>query len=110
MMKKLMLILPSLFLTSSLALGSGVFRLGDKGGNGYNVFSSSDYASDYDVGKRVFFQKLHCESCPLSDLSLDQQSVASIMPSLDSSSDLGKSLSYRERSAVKYFLEKRFSL
>jgi hypothetical protein len=106
MMKKLILILPALFLTSSLALGSGLFRIEGKGGSGYNALQSSNY----DIGKRVFFQKLHCASCPLSDLSLNQQSVASIMPSLDSSGDLGKSLSYRERSAVQYFLEKRFNL
>ena len=65
---------------------------------------------NYAIGKRVFFHKLHCDSCPLSDLVLDRQSVASIMPSLKAAGDLGRSLSYRERYAVRYFLERRFDL
>ncbi|WP_423908002.1 hypothetical protein [Candidatus Spongiihabitans sp.] len=113
-MKKLTFILLFLLLTSGLALGSGSGGGGDSGGSGGGgeggAAGKSGYSDNYDIGKRVFFCKLHCDSCPLSDLPLEQQSVAAIMPSLASTGDLGKLLSYRQRYAVKYFLKRRFDL
>ena len=113
MTQKPILILLALLLTASPAFGSGG---GSGGGSGSSGGSSggggSDYfaSPNYDIGKSVFFRKLHCDSCPLSALSLDQQSVAAIMPSLKARGELGKSLSYRERYAVRYFLKRRFDL
>ena len=99
MMKSLTFILPSLLLTSGLALGS------DGSGGNYSFGHP-----DYNTGKQVFFKKLYCSTCPLSDLTLDRESVAAIMPSLESDGDLGKSLDRRERDAVDFFLKKRFNL
>ena len=84
--------------------GSSGGSSGGSGGGGAEAPSAN-----YDIGKHVFFRKLHCDSCPLSDLVLDRQSVAAIMPSLNADGDLGKSLSYRERYAVRYFLKRRFA-
>ena len=117
-MKKLTFILLFLLLTSGLALGSGSGGGGDSGGSGGGeggggeggAAGNSGYSGNYDIGKRVFFRKLHCDSCPLADLPLEQQSVAAIMPLLASKGDLGKLLSYRQRYAVKYFLKRRFNL
>ncbi len=86
--------------------GSGGSGSGASGGGG----NASAPTANYDIGKSVFFRKLHCDSCPLSGLTLDQQSVASILPSLTAGGDLGGALSYRERYAVRYFLKRRFNL
>ncbi len=88
-----------LFLTSSLALGSG-------GSGGSYSFGQSNY----DVGKRVFFEKLRCDKCPLSDLTLDRESIASILPSLRADPSFDQLLSIREKNAVEDYLRKRFNL
>ena len=116
MTKKSTLILLSLLLVGSPAFGSGGGSGGGSSGGsgggssgGSGGGNSSALSANYDIGKHVFFRKLHCDSCPLSGLVLDRQSVATIMPSLNADGDLGKSLNYRERYAVRYFLKRRFA-
>ena len=109
----LMVVLLTMLLTAVPVFGSGG---GNSGGSGSGSGASggggntSAPTANYDIGKSVFFRKLHCDSCPLSGLTLDQQSVASILPSLNAAGDLGSALSYRERYAVRYFLKRRFNL
>lgn len=80
------------------------------GGEGGSRSENPSLSGNYDIGKRLFFQKLHCASCPLADLPLETQSVATIMQELTSRGDFGELLSYRQRYAVKYFLKRRFKL
>ena len=118
MMKKTTFILLLLLLTGSVALGSHGGGGGSGGGSsgggnasaGDGGGSASTRAGNYDVGRTVFFSKLHCGSCPLSGLVLNRQSAAPLIPMLKSGGELGKLLRFRERYAVRYFLKKRFNL
>lgn len=85
---------------------------GSSGGGSVNSGAESNYSSssNYAIGQRVFFQKLYCKTCPLSDLALERDAVIALIPLLEKDGEIGKLLSYRERYAVRYFFQKRFNL
>ncbi len=102
-MPKINMLKTNILIVLFLLLSGGVVFA--SGGEGKDA---STRAGNYDIGKKIFFEKLYCDECPLSGVSLDQQSIALVMPRLKSKGDLGKLLSYRQRYAVKYFLKRRF--
>lgn len=85
---------------------------GSSGGGSVNSGAESNYSSssNYAIGQSVFFQKLYCKTCPLSDLALERDAVIALIPLLEKDGEIGKLLSYRERYAVRYFFQKRFNL
>ena len=66
--------------------------------------------TDYDLGKKVFMEKVVCESCPYADVVIDEDAVAEILPQLSREGSIGYNLSYRERQSVISFIEKRYNL
>ena len=92
-------ILAFLFITST-AFGSG-------GGVPHHGVS---FEADYDIGKKVFLEKVICDSCPHAGLELDRDQVVAILPDLQRKGVIGKYLSLRDRKSVNLFVEKRFGL
>ncbi len=84
--------------------GSSGGSSGSGGSGGGSIFAS------YDVGKKVFYEKVVCSHCLYSDLSLESDQVAEILPDLKRSGTIGKTLSYRERKSVRYFVKRRFKI
>ena len=91
-------------LVSVAAFTSGTYASG--GGN----FYAPAVDADYDVGKKVFYERVTCESCPHSDLELNSTSVAAILPDLQRKGSIGKQLTMHERKSVKWFVERQFNL
>ncbi len=96
--------------------GSGGSAGGSSGGNG-----GGDYApaytvskSTYDLGKKVFFEHVICESCPYADLEHTSESVGSVWDELKKDlkkrGAIGENLKRKERRSVKAFIRKRFDL
>lgn len=87
-----------LFLFTAVAFSSG----------GFDVAPST--AANYDVGKKVFLEKVVCESCPYPELELDPKKVEEILPDLHRKGSIGKLLSLRDRKSVNLFVRKRFNI
>ena len=64
----------------------------------------------YDLGKKVFQEKVICGSCPYADMELTAQAVSPVVDELGFFGDIGKNLSYDERRSVRYFIKKRFNI
>ncbi len=91
----LMLFLPFL----PPAFGSG-------GGGGDE---ETGFSANYSIGKKVFQQKIICETCPYPDLDIPD-GIVEIVPDLEKKGAIGKTLSSRERKSVKLFLKKQFGI
>jgi len=87
-------ILTAIVFVSQLAIGSG----------------NRAAVADYDIGKKVFFERVVCESCPYPELELESNFVAEIIPELQKQGVIGKILSSRERDSVMLFVNQRFNL
>ena len=78
--------------------------------SGHANYGAGTRASDYNTGKKIFFEQVVCSTCPYSDLNLNATEVAAIRPALETSGDLGQFMSLRDRRSVQYFISKRFNL
>ncbi len=94
----LKILLTAIIFVSQLALGSG--------GRYYEVY----VVADYDIGKKVFYEKVVCASCPYPDLELEASKVAEILPDLQKEGFIGKYFSLRDRRSVELFVNRRFNL
>ncbi len=66
--------------------------------------------NQYEQGKKTFQRKLACDQCPLYAIELDQQIARDLLPKLRRKGELGKLLSWIERSNVKVYLKKRYKI
>ena len=68
----------------------------------------------YDMGKKVFFEHVVCDTCIYAELELTPESVGTtwrtIKKDLRKSGQIGSNLERRERRSVKLFMRKRFGL
>lgn len=107
------------FSTLALASGGGGSSGGSGGSSGGSGGSSGgsggsggggggDGFRSYDIGKKVFHEKIVCASCPYADVVLDKTSAKAIFPELKRRGEIGKELTYRERRSARYYLKKRF--
>ena len=68
----------------------------------------------YDMGKKVFFEHVVCDTCIYAELELTPESVGTtwraIKKDLRKSGEIGSDLERRERRSVKLFIRKRFGL
>jgi hypothetical protein len=87
-------------LITSICLASGSLN------GSYSGFQEADY----DVGKKVFYEKVVCEACPYHDLSLVAEEIISVIPDLQRSGDIGQFLSLHQRKSVQLFINKRFNI
>lgn len=90
--------------------GSG----GSSGGSGGNGSGYTVSKSTYDLGKKVFYEHVICESCPYADLEHTSESVASVWGQLKKDlkrrGAIGENLKRKERRSVTAFIRKRFEL
>jgi len=73
-------------------------------------FNAPSNEANYDIGKKVFQEKVICSSCLHADLDLNANSVASILPDLNRKGVIGSQLTLRERKSVKLFVKRRFNI
>jgi hypothetical protein len=66
--------------------------------------------ADYDKGKKIFQEKVVCETCPFSNMELVDENILAVLPELERSGQIGQFLSYRDRESVKLFVKKRFNI
>ena len=66
--------------------------------------------TDYDKGKKIFQEKVICESCPFSNMDLVDENIRAVLPELERSGQIGQSLSDSDRQSVKLFVKKRFNI
>ena len=85
----------------SMVVASGSF-----GNTGY----SDTAQADYEKGKKIFQEKVICESCPFSNMDLVDENIQAVLPELERSGQIGQFLSHRDRESVKLYVEKRFNI
>ena len=77
-------------------------------------FSNTGYGdpghADYDKGKKIFQEKVICESCPFANMDLIDENIRAVLPELEQSGQIGQFLSHSDRKSVKLFLKKRFNI
>jgi hypothetical protein len=77
-------------------------------------FSNTGYGdpgqADYDKGKKIFQEKVICQSCPFSNMELVDENIRAVLPELERSGQIGQFLSHRDRQSVKLYVEKRFNI
>ena len=93
-------IIVSGFLVSTLALASG-------GG-------ADPSASMYDTGKKIFLERVVCDTCPYASLELNTENVHTVWPDLQldlkKAGVIGQKLSWWQRISAKHYIKNRFSL
>ncbi len=103
------------FFVSSVAFASGDGGgSGGSGGGGDHQPVLIDSKGTYELGKKVFFEHVVCDSCIYADLELTPESVGAswkaIKKDLRRSGEIGSNLARKERKSVKIFMRKRFNL
>lgn len=91
----------ALFIVSAGALASGSYSSGGGGPQANQV---------YNLGKSVFYKKLLCSECPLSDQEIDADQAAALISRLVDDSDLTGNLDEAEREAVVIYLQRRYRI
>ncbi len=79
---------------------------------------SSDWEArahmNYELGKELFCEVIVCETCPYSNLNLDNESVQAVWSdlkrNLNSDGAIGKNLRIGQRHAIRYFVQIRFEI
>ena len=93
-------IIVSGFLVCTLALASG-------GG-------ADPSASMYDTGKKIFLERVVCDSCPYASLELNSEKVGAVWPNLQldlkKAGAIGQELSWWQRISAEHYIKNRFSL
>ncbi len=104
--------------TLALASGGGGSSGGGSGGSGGSGgggdgAASGNYVSKYDTGKKLFLERVVCDSCPYASLELNPEKVGEVWPDLKrdlkKSGTIGQKLSWWQRSSIKHYIKKRFS-
>lgn len=101
-------------LTVPVAFGSGDGggSSGDSGGGDNPTLIVSK--ATYELGKKVFYENVVCDSCIYAGLELTPESVSGswqeIKKDLRKSGEIGSKLARKERRSVKLFMRKRFNL
>lgn len=72
--------------------------------------ATGSFQNTYNLGKRVYFKKLACDTCPLASDSLDKKQAMMVIEQLNDSKEVMKLLSNKERSAVIHYLKKRHKI
>ncbi len=94
--------------------GEGGGNGGGEGGRGTDGTPLNVSKKSYDMGKKVFFEHVVCDTCIYAELELTPESVdaawRAIKKDLRKSGKIGSNLERRERSSVKLFIRKRFGL
>ncbi len=95
--------------------GSGGSSSGGSGGNGGgDALGYTVSKSTYELGKKVFYEHVICDSCPYADLEHTSESVGSVWGQLKKDlkkrGAIGENLERKERRSVKAFIRKRFDL
>ncbi len=104
------------FFVSSVAFASGDGGGGNDGSGGGGDHQPALIVSKgtYELGKKVFFEHVVCDSCIYADLELTPESVSAswkaIKKDLRRSGEIGSNLARKERKSVKLFMRKRFNL
>ena len=106
----------------SLFVSAVAFASGDGGGKGQSGGNGGDghqpvllvTKGTYELGKKVFFEHVVCDSCIYADLELTPESVSAswkaIKKDLRRSGEIGSNLVSKERKSVQLFMRKRFNL
>ena len=100
----------------SLAVASGDGGSGGSGGSsgGGDVDTNLHAQITYDKGKKLFYEKVVCESCPYAALELKTAAVKNVWrdlkKDLKKNGSIGQELKSHQRGAVKRFVKKRFNL
>ena len=100
----------------SLAVASGSGGSGGSGsGGGVGVGEGTLHAQmTYDKGKKLFYERVVCESCLYAGLALETAAVkdvwSDLKKDLKKNGSIGQELTSYQRKAVKRFVKKRFSL
>ena len=100
-------------LATPVAFGSGDGGGGGSGG-GDGPTQLNVSKKTYDLGKKVFYENVVCDSCIYAGLELTSESVRetwkAIKKDLRRSGEIGSNLERKERKSVKLFMRKRFNL
>ena len=75
-----------------------------------NAEYNNNWQVDYDKGKKIFQEKVVCDSCPFSNMEMDDDNIQSMLPELERSGQIGQYLSHRDRESVKLYVKKRFNI
>ena len=90
--------------------GSGSGGSGGSGGGDGNLHAQMTY----DKGKKLFYERVVCESCLYAGLALETAAVndvwSDLKKELKQNGSIGQELTSYQRKAVKRFVKKRFSL
>ena len=104
-------------LATPVAFGSGGGSAGGSGGDSGGSDGPSQLnvtKKTYDLGKKVFYENVVCDSCIYAGLELTPESVRdtwkAIKKDLRRSGEIGSNLKRKERRSVKLFMRKRFNL
>ncbi len=93
-------IIVSGFLFSTLALASGG--------------SANPSTSMYDTGKKIFLERVVCDTCPYASLELNSEKVHTVWPNLQldlkKTGVIGQELSWWQRISAEHYIKNRFSL
>ena len=93
-------IIVSGFLVCTLALASG---------GGANPSTSM-----YDTGKKIFLERVVCDTCPYASLELNTEKVHTVWPDLQldlkKAGVIGQELSWWQRISAEHYIKNRFSL
>ena len=87
----------SIFLNPMVSVASGSISL-----------SSGGHHQLYNLGKKVFHQKLACESCDLSKMMTEIDSTNELLEKIQAQ-DVFKNLETKEQKAVVAYVKKRYS-
>ena len=97
----------------SLAVASGGGGSGG-GGSGGGGDTNQQAQVNYDKGKKLFYERVVCESCLYAGLALETAAVkdvwSDLKKELKTNGSIGQELTSYQRKAVKRFVKKRFSL
>ncbi len=98
----------------SLAVASGGSGSGGSGSGGGAGEANLHAQMTYEKGKKLFYERVVCESCPYAGLELETAAVkdvwSDLKKDLKKNGSIGQELESYQRRAVKRFVKKRFSL
>ena len=77
-------------------------------------YASNNPASMYDTGKKIFLERVVCDTCPYASLELNTEKVHTVWPDLQldlkKAGVIGQKLSWWQRISAKHYIKNRFSL
>ncbi len=64
----------------------------------------------YHLGKKAFYQKLICTTCPLADLELNADQANNVVNRLNGDEEFTDALTGKDRKAIVAYLKRRYRL